>query len=68
MSFHYSHKLNEAQLNLLKSFRYLSDEQTISEIDSLVNFYFEKKLDSAISKVEGERNYRVAIYEQWLNG
>lgn len=63
-----SDKLNEAQLNLLKSFRYLSDEQTISEIDSLVNFYFEKKLDSAISKAEGERNYSAAIYEQWLNG
>jgi len=47
---------------------HLSDEQTISEIYSLVNFYFEKKLDSAISKVEGERNYNAAIYEQWLNG
>jgi hypothetical protein len=63
-----SDKLNEVQLNLLKSFRYLNDVQTINEIDSLINLYFERKLDGAISKAEEKSSYSAAIYEQWLNG
>ena len=59
-------KLNNAQLNLIKSFQYLRDEQQISEIDSLVNFYLEKKIDEAITKVESQKKYNEAIYEQWL--
>ena len=61
------HKLNQAQLNLIKSFQYLSDEGEISEIDSLINFYLEKRLDAAIEKVESQKNYTAAVYEQWLN-
>jgi hypothetical protein len=60
-------KLNSAQLNLIKSFQFLRDEQQISEIDSLINFYLEKKLDDAISKVEFQNNYTEEIYEEWLN-
>jgi hypothetical protein len=59
-------KLNEAQINLIKSFKYLHNEQEIDEIDSLINFYLEKKLDEAIAEVETKRNYTSAIYEQWL--
>ncbi len=60
-------KLNTAQLNLIKSFKYLHNEKEISEIDSLVNFYLEKKLDEAIATAEAKNNYNAAIYEQWLN-
>ena len=50
-------KLNNAQLNLIKSFRFLKDEQELSEIDALINFYLERKLDDAISSVEEDRSY-----------
>ena len=60
-------KLNSAQLNLMRAFQFLRNEQEIKEIDSLVNFYLEKKLDEAIEKAESSQNYTVEIYEQWLN-
>ena len=60
-------KLNSVQLNLIKSFQYLHNERQISEIDSLINFYLEKKLDEAITKVESQKKYTEEIYEQWLN-
>jgi hypothetical protein len=59
-------KLNDAQINLIKSFRFLRNEQELKEIDSLINFYLEKKLDDAIEKVESEQNYTASIYEAWL--
>ena len=59
-------KLNNAQLNLIKSFRFLKDEQELSEIDALINFYLERKLDDAISSVEEARSYTPEVYEQWL--
>lgn len=59
-------KLNNAQLNLIRSFKYLHNEKKLSEIDSLINFYLEKKLDEAIIKAESENNYTAAIYDQWL--
>jgi hypothetical protein len=60
-------KLNSAQLNLIKSFQYLRSDQQINEIDSLINFYLEKKLVEAIARVETQKNYNEEIYEQWLN-
>lgn len=60
-------KLTDAQLNLIKSFRYLRNEQELKEIDSLINFYLEKKLDDAIGRVESQRNYNAEVYESWLN-
>ena len=59
-------KLNNAQLNLIKSFRFLKDEQELREIDALINFYLERKLDDAISSVEEDRSYTPEVYEQWL--
>jgi len=38
-----------------------------NEIDSLINFFFEKKLDDAIEKVERNNGYTATVYEQWLN-
>lgn len=60
-------KLNEAQINLIKSFRYLHNEKEIQEIDSLINFYLEQKLDEAIIRAESKNNYTATIYESWLN-
>ena len=62
------HKLNNTQLNLIRSFRYLHNEKQLNEIDSLINFYLEKKLDDAINKAESQHNYNAAIYDEWLNG
>ena len=61
------HKLNAVQLNLIKSFQYLHNDQQISEIDSLINFYLEKKLDDAICKEESQKQFTEEIYEQLLN-
>lgn len=59
-------KLNNAQLNLIKSFQYLRNDAEINEIDSLINFYLEKKLDDAITIAESKNNYTAEVYEQWL--
>ncbi|MCD6013868.1 MAG: hypothetical protein K0Q79_3730 [Flavipsychrobacter sp.] len=63
---HDNKKLNTAQLDLIKSFKYLQSEKKLHEINSLINFYLERKLDDAIEKVESERNYNALVYEQWL--
>ncbi len=60
-------KLNASQLNLIKSFQFLHNEKQLKEMDSLINFYLEKKLDDAIEKVELQNNYTASVYEQWLN-
>lgn len=60
-------KFNKAQLNLIRSFQYLHSEKELNEIDSLLNFYLEKKLDEAILKAESKNNYTAEVYEQWLN-
>lgn len=59
-------KLNSLQLNLLKSFQYINSSESLQELDSLINFYLEKKIDAAIEKVENEKNYNMKIYNQWL--
>ncbi|MFM7852475.1 MAG: hypothetical protein ACKO96_11320 [Flammeovirgaceae bacterium] len=61
-------RLNELQLDLLKSLRHVTDEREAREIKSLLNFYFAKKLELAIAKKEMEGGYTQAIYEQWLHG
>jgi len=63
----HQNKLNAVQLNLIKSFQYLRNDKEISEIDSLINFYLEKKLDDSITKVESQKKYNEEVYEQWLN-
>lgn len=61
------HKLTKMQLELLKSFKHITDEKQLKEVKSLLNFYFRKKLDEAVEKAENERNYTSHIYEEWLN-
>ncbi len=59
-------KLNASQLNLIKSFQFLHNEKQLKEMDSLINFYLEKKLDDAIEKAEFQNGYSASVYEQWL--
>ncbi len=59
-------KLNNLQLNMLKSFQYIDSKEKLQEIDSLINFYLEKKLDEAIEKEEAKRSYTAEIYNEWL--
>lgn len=63
---HANEKLTQIQLELLHSFRHITDEQQLKEVKSLLNFYFRKRLDAAINKVEKERNYTESIYKEWL--
>ncbi len=60
------HKLTEAQLEVLKTLRHVSDEKELLEVKRLLNFFFRKKLDSAIDKVESEKEFSARVYEQWL--
>jgi hypothetical protein len=60
-----TNKLTKMQLELLKSFSYLSDEE-ILEVKSLLNFYFKKKLEAAVIDEESKRNYTSSVYEDWL--
>jgi hypothetical protein len=63
---HANEKLTQIQLELLHSFRYITDEQQLKEVKSLLNFYFRKRLDAAVDKAEKERNYTESIYKDWL--
>ncbi|MBX2966301.1 MAG: hypothetical protein KF845_09165 [Cyclobacteriaceae bacterium] len=60
-------KLTELQLELLKSFRFITDEKQLKEVKSLLNFYFREKLDTAILKEENSRNYTASVYQKWLD-
>lgn len=60
-------KLTQIQLELLKSFRYIADEKQLSEVKSLLNFYFRNKLDEAITREETNRDYTASVYQQWLD-
>ena len=60
-------KITQLQLELLKSFRYVTDEKQLNEVKSLLNFYFRQKLDKAIEQAETNHNYTADIYGQWLN-
>lgn len=60
-------KLTELQLELLKSFRFVTDENQLKEVKSLLNFYFRQKLDTAITNEENSRNYSASVYQQWLD-
>ncbi len=62
-----SNKLTQMQLELLKSFKHITDEKQLQEVKSLLNFYFRKKLDAAIDKEEKDRNYTASIYKEWLS-
>ena len=59
-------KLNDLQMNMIKSFMFLHDEKKINEIDSLINFYLEKQLDGVIEQVEADKGYTASVYEEWL--
>lgn len=60
-------KLSNLQLELLKSLKFIASEKQIKEIRSLLHFYFAQQLDTAIEKIESEKNYTAEIYEKWLN-
>ena len=62
-----ANKLTQMQLELLKSFKHITDEKQLKEVKSLLNFYFRKKLDEAIGREEHIHHYTSAIYEEWLN-
>lgn len=62
-----STKLTHAQLEFLKSLQPITDEKQIGEIKSLLNFYFRRRLDSSIIKMESELKLSSTIYEEWLS-
>ena len=59
-------RITEQQLELLKSFKYLTDDKQIGEVKELLNLYYRYKLDAAIDSEETKRNYSAEIYEAWL--
>ena len=59
-------RITEQQLELLKSFKYLRNEEEIREVKELLSLYYEHKLDAAIEKAEAEHNYTAEVYEAWL--
>ena len=59
-------RITEQQLELLKSFKYLTDEKQINEVKELLHLYYRHKLDAAIGKEETNRSYSAEIYESWL--
>ena len=61
-----SSKMSNLQLELLKSFRFIADEEQVKEVKSLLNFYFQQKLDDAINEEENKRNYSSSVYQKWL--
>jgi hypothetical protein len=60
-------RITQMQLELLKSFQFVTDEKQLKEIKSLLRLYFQKNLDAAIDKVEKKNGFTSAIYEEWLS-
>jgi len=58
--------LNNLQLELLKSLKYMASEKQLQEVKSLLRYYFAQQLDAAIDKAEAEKNYSAEIYQKWL--
>lgn len=56
------------QLELLKSFKYLTDEKQISEVKELLNLYYRHRLDAAIEEAEGTQGFTQEVYSAWLQG
>jgi hypothetical protein len=59
-------KLSNLQLEFLKSLKYMATEEQLSDIRSLLRYYFANQLDASIEKAEKERGYSAAVYESWL--
>ena len=59
-------RITEKQLELLKSFTYLTNEKEINEVKELLHLYYKHKLEAAIDKEEMNRNYSAEVYEMWL--
>jgi hypothetical protein len=59
-------QLTNLQLELLKSLKFMANEKQLSEVKSLLRFYFMQQLDRAIDKTETEKDYSAQVYEQWL--
>jgi hypothetical protein len=59
-------RLTEQQLELLKSFKYLRNQESINDVRELLSLYYEHRLDAAIEKAEADRNYSKEVYESWL--
>lgn len=59
-------RITEQQIELLQSFRYLTNEKEIKEVRELLNLYFQHKLDVAIEKQEEEKNLSHDVYEVWV--
>lgn len=61
-----SNKITDLQLELLKSFKHVTNEREIKEIKSLLNMYFRGKLEASIESEEKRRNYTSEVYNEWL--
>jgi len=58
--------ITQQQLELLKSFKYITNETQLNEVKDLLHLYFKHKLDAAIDNAEEKNNYSQFVYEEWL--
>ena len=58
-------KLSNLQLEFLKSLKYMATEEQLSDIRSLLRYYFSNQLDASIEKAAKERGYSASVYESW---
>lgn len=63
-----SNKITSQQLELLKSFKYLTEDKQISEVKELLNLYYRHKLDAAIDDAESASGFTQEVYQSWLAG
>lgn len=59
--------LNKAQLELLKLFGRISNEEELNEIKTLIGQYYAKKATDKADKLWEERSYTQETMNQWLN-
>ena len=59
-------RLTNLQLEFLKSLKYMATEQQLSDIKSLIRYYFAQQLDLAIERQENEKDYTTNIYDSLL--
>lgn len=58
---------NKAQLELLKLFSRVSNEDELNEIREMISQYYAKKVTEEANRLWDERGYTQETMEQWLN-
>ena len=59
--------LNKAQLELLKLFSRVNDEEELNELRTIISQYYANKATEEANRIWQERGYTQKTMDEWLN-